>query len=183
MGATSKLDMPRGLLIAALVAWALTWATDMAGALMTLLAAPLFGQPVHIPLDQAATLTGLYLVVGLPVAITTCFALGWPLWIMLDRRGVGGRRNAALTGAVLGLALALLVQGVGVLYGWQTALDENASYNSYSYGFQLIDDGLPTPLGWLLNMLDVCVTGLVGAVAGVAAWRFAQRRGAAPQTS
>jgi hypothetical protein len=183
MGATSKLDMPRGLLVAALIAWALSWAADMGGALITLLAAPLFGQPVRLPFGQLATLTWLYLVIGLPVAITICFAFGWPLWIVLDRRGVRGARNAALAGAGFGLALASLIHGVGVLYGWQTALDENASYDSYSYGFQLIADGLPTPLGWLLNAFDVCVTGLVGAAAGLGAWRFAQRRAGAPQAS
>jgi hypothetical protein len=100
---------------------------------------------------------------------------------VLDWRGVRGTRNAVRVGAGFGLILALLVHSVSVLFGWQTALDENTSFNSYSYGFQLIDDGLPTPLGWLLKALDVGVTGLVGAAAGYAAWRFAQRP--APQAS
>jgi hypothetical protein len=174
MGATSKLDMPRGLLIAAIVAWALTWVTDFATTLITLLAAPLFDQAIAVPWDQLATMTGLYAAIGLPLAITVCFAFAWPLWTILDGRGVRGARNAALTGAGFGLALATLWQGVGIFYGWQTALDENAGVNTCAYGFQLISDGLPTPLGWLLNALDAGVTALIGAAASLTAWRYAQ---------
>jgi hypothetical protein len=177
MGATSKLDMPRGLLIAAVVAWALTLLTDFGAALATLLAAPLFGQ--SIPVEQTpafAWFAWYYLILGLPVALTVCLVFGWPLWALLDRRGVRGSASALRTGAMFGFIVGLIANGVPLIYGLETALDENATYESSSYGFQLIKDGLPTALGWLFTALDVAVTAGVGAIAGLTAWRFAQKR-------
>jgi hypothetical protein len=183
MSASSKLDMPRGLAIAAVAAWALSWLTDVGGFALLACAGPLFGRPVELPIDQLAGFTWMYVIVGLPVALVLCLALGWPLWIALERRGVRGARNAALTGAAFGLSLALVVQGVGLFYGAQIALDENASSETSIYGYRIIRDGLPTALGWVFNALDTLVTASIGAVAGLTAWRFAQRPTAPPQAS
>jgi hypothetical protein len=170
--------MPRGLLAAALVAWALTSLSDFAASITTLLAAPLFGQAIDIPARQLTSFAWLYLAIGLPIALCVCLAFGWPLWLMLDRQGVRGQGAAIRTGAVFGLVLGLIANGVPLLYGAEVALDENASYESYSYGLQLIEDGLPTPLGWLFTAIDVAITAGIGAVAGLTAWRFAQPRAA-----
>ena len=102
MADASSLDMPRGLLIAALLAWTLTLMTDAGGALALIVAAPLFGQPIDAPFNQLAGMWWAYLVVGLPVAITVCIAFGWPLWTVLDWRGVRGTRNAVRVGAGFG---------------------------------------------------------------------------------
>ena len=72
-------------------------------------------------------------------------------------------------GLILGFALAAYI----FIYGLQTMADSNASFDSWTYGYQMMADGMPTALGWGFQLLDVALTGVTGALAGLTAWTVA----------
>jgi len=60
---------------------------------------------------------------------------------------------------------------ISLAFGIQTALDDTRGFSSWWWGYQVVSDGLPTTLGWLFNFISILATGMIGAVAGFAAWQ------------
>lgn len=120
---------------------------------------------------------------GLPLALAATFALGMPLWAVLERRGWRSRRVAMGAGAAAGGALALgyavlvlalvLAEGLGRPTGSGPPVDATG---------QAVEG--PSVLAAVAFWGAIALwMALSGAVAGWAAWRVATRRrptGAAP---
>lgn len=116
-------------------------------------------------------LASLYLIFGLPISLIMSLAIGLPLWKRAESRPLRTRRDAlrlgALVGGLIGVAFLLL----NILLGLQTYLSDSSSYDSWSHGYQTIHDGLPTPIGWVFEILNLLYFALAGAVGGlVARW-------------
>jgi len=75
----------------------------------------------------------------------------------------------ALVGALIGTVWTLLGLGMGL----RTYLDDNSSYNTWSYGYQVTGDGLPTLIGWAFVLLDLLNFIFAGTIGGLAARRVA----------
>src|SRR5262249_42591653 len=131
-------------------------------------------------LPQVTTLVVLYAVFGLPCALIVCFALGFPAWIFAERRGLTRRGDALKVGAGVGFIVGAAGILFSVLAGLPIALDDNMSSDAWSWGGQIIHDGLPTLLGWGYKAIRLIATVGVGCLAGLAAWAAANGRRVAP---
>jgi hypothetical protein len=110
-----------------------------------------------------------YLVYGLPLALVLGLAIGLPVWKRTESRGLRSRRDAMTTGATVGAIIGLLLLLTSFLGGLQTYLDDSFTFDSWRYGYQVTRDGLPTPLGWLLNLLQLLYFAAAGAIGGLTA--------------
>ena len=166
---TSVISKIAGLIAAAVVAWLLTVLFDLAPTVLSM-ARP---TPYSPHPDQLRNVVTLYAVFGLPVALVFVLAAGYPAWRRWERLGRTHRRDAIWLGAISGLLLGLALGGVIFLNGVQMRLDPHSSANSWSYGYQMVSDGMPTALGWAFQIFDLALTTVTGAAAGLAAWQTA----------
>ena len=113
----------------------------------------------------------LYAIFGIPLALVVCFAVGFPAWRFAETRARASKVDAMIVGAGTGLVVGVVGIALSFSLGLQTALDDQSSYNSWSWGRQIIRDGLPTLVGWVYWLADLAVTVLIGAAAGFTAWR------------
>jgi hypothetical protein len=56
-----------------------------------------------------------------PFAYAAALVIGWPVYLMLQRRGSHGLGVYLVLGAVIGLALAVLMVGTEALLSWKSA--------------------------------------------------------------
>lgn len=174
----------RGLFAAAIVGLLLTILTDVGWPVfMTWFADQYLGYTGYVaPFSQVWAWVVLYAIFGLPVALICCFAVGFPVWNSAERKGLRTFGDAFRFGARCGLIISLIGIGLGLFFGLKTALDDTSSFNSWSWGGQVINDGLPTPLGWAYQLLDLLVTIITGAIAGLIAWKVAGPARARPHS-
>ena len=160
----------RALLAATVVGLALTMTTDIFWpAFLAWMIEQVTPSAYTAPFDRVAAWAWIYLIFGFPVALVCCLLFGSLALDKAERKGRTGYRDAALLGARTGLIFAAIVTGLVLWNGITTVLDDHRSFNSWSFGGQVINDGMPTLLGWLYQSLDIAVTVVVGAIAGLAA--------------
>lgn len=164
-----------GLLAASCVAWTLTTLFDVAPIVLGAVGERIMGVQNLTPLDpvQLRNIVSLYAFFGLPIAVAFVPLVGYPIWKRAERRGRTSLRDAFWAGALVGLLLGFALSAYIFIYGLQTMADPGASFDSWTYGYQTMDDGMPTILGWSFQLLDVVFTGVTGAVAGLTAWTVA----------
>ncbi|GAA0868569.1 hypothetical protein GCM10009116_05920 [Brevundimonas basaltis] len=164
-----------GLLAAALVAWVLTVVFDLAPMVLVPLTDRIFGAEIPTGIDpvQLRNIITLYAAFGLPIAVPFVLIAGYPVWKRSESRGRTHKRDAIWLGAIVGLLLGLAFAAYIFVYGLQTMADPNSSFNSWSYGYQMTADGMPTALGWAFQLLDIVLTAITGAAAGLTAWTVA----------
>jgi len=164
-----------GLLAAALVAWVLTVMFDLAPMVLVPLTDRIFRAEIPTGIDrvQLRSIVTLYAAFGLPIAVLFVLIAGYPVWKRSESRGRTHKRDAIWLGATVGLLLGLAFAAYIFVYSLQTMADLNSSVNSWSYGYQMTADGMPTALGWTFQLLDIALTAITGAAAGLTAWRVA----------
>lgn len=120
---------------------------------------------------------------GLPIALAVTFAVGLPLWAVLERRGWRSRRvavgAAAAAGVALALGYALLVLALNLVEG----LGRPPDAGPYVDATGQVVEGPPVLAATAFWGVIAMWMALSGAVAGWAAWRVATRpppTGAAP---
>ncbi len=177
----SRWQKTRGLLAAAAVAWALTTLVDLGWPILRLWFATTFLQyDGYVPPPaQVVSWIELYAIFGLPLALIVCFAIGFPAWRFAEKRGLATRLDAVKVGAVVGFVVGLTGIILRVLAALPTALNDNSTFESWSWGRQVVRDGLPTPLGWVFTGIDLLATVGIGSVAGWVAWVIAGAKRAA----
>jgi hypothetical protein len=179
----SNRQMAFGIFVAALIAWLLTVASDIwlpAGE--AIFRKNFLGYRGRIPeLAQLWSITTLYAVFGIPIALVVSFAVGFPVWRYMDAKGLRSSGDAIRAGALAGLIISLVSIALSLLSGLATAADDNSSFSSWTYGQQVIDDGLPTTFGWLMKFLSAVTTIVIGAAAGLGAWATVVRSGSHSQ--
>jgi ABC-type amino acid transport system permease subunit len=111
----------------------------------------------------------LYGVFGLPLSLILSVVVGLPVWEHAEARQLRTSRDAVAWGAIVGAIIGLLFLALEFLMGLRIYFDVDSSFNSYRWGHQVNQDGMPTLLGWVLELLDVLYVALAGAVAGLAA--------------
>ncbi|MGB3722111.1 MAG: hypothetical protein WA979_04745 [Pacificimonas sp.] len=112
-----------------------------------------------------------YTVFGLPLAIFTCLLIGFPVWAISERRGLSSKRDAIKVGAVFGAILCFVVMFIQRLMGLREYLDDSFRSQWGGGAYIVSIDGLLTPYGWFLEIIDVAVFLCAGALAGYAAWK------------
>jgi len=121
--------------------------------------------------SQILSTAAFYLFFGLPIAVALSIAVGLPVWKRAEARPLRSARNALLLGAAVGALIGLILAALNIALGLETYLNENYEYNSWTYGYQVTRDGLPTLLGWLFEILTLLYFAIAGAVGGlVARW-------------
>lgn len=165
----------RGLLAAAAVAWALTTLVDLGWPTLEVWFASTFLEYDGYvpPAAQVVSWIALYAIFGLPLALIVCLAVGIPAWRFAETRGLATSLDAVKVGAVVALIVGLTGIILGVLTSLPTALSDSSTFNSWSWGRQVVRDGLPTPLGWVFIAIDLLATVGIGCVAGWTAWAVA----------
>ncbi len=111
----------------------------------------------------------LYAVLGFPLSLIFSVAIGLPVWKRAESRPLRSSGDAIALGANVGATIGLLLLTFSLVMGLRTYFDDNSSYNSWSWGYQVTKDGLPTLFGWLFKLLDVLYFILAGAAGGLAA--------------
>ncbi len=164
-----------GLLVASIVAWALTTLFDVGPIILGAAGERIMGFENLTPMNpvQLQNIVTLYAAFGLPVAVVFVPVVGYPIWKLAERRGQTKLRNALWTGGLVGLILGFALAAYIFIYGLQTMANPDASFDSWTYGYQMMADGMPTALGWGFQLLDVALTGVTGALAGLTAWTVA----------
>jgi len=159
----------RALLTATVVGLALTMATDIFWpAFLAWMIEQVTPSGYAVSFDRVAAWAWIYLIFGFPVALVCCLLFGSLALDKAERKGWTSYRGAALLGARTGLIFAAIVTGLVLLNGIKTMLDDS-SFNSWSFGGQVINDGMPTLLGWFYQLLDIATTTAIGAITGVTA--------------
>ena len=160
--ALSSRRMLTGLVVAA-VAGSLVQTALLLGSILAqqAVAALAFGH--RWQLADLAVLGALHGAFGLPLALVLCATVGLPLWKCAERRAIRSSGAAFRLGALAGTIIGLLLAAFALANGLAVRLDENFTYNTYTYGYPLARDGLPTALGWLYELLALLRFGLAGA--------------------
>ena len=118
---------------------------------------------------QVSQIMLLYGTFGLPVSLILSIVVGLPMWEYAEARQLRASRHAVALGAVVGAIIGLLFAAFTFIAGLPTYLDNYSSFNSYRWGYQVTRDGIPTLLGWLLELVDVLYLSVAGAAASLAA--------------
>ena len=124
---------------------------------------------------QVFSTATFYLFFGLPVALILSVAIGFPVWKQADSRPLRSPRDASKIGAVVGAGIGILFVLLDFLSGLRTYFGPG-SFDSYTYGYRVTRDGLPTLLGWLFQVLSVLYFTIAGAIGGLAARWVAHSR-------
>ncbi|WP_390550591.1 hypothetical protein [Qipengyuania sp. MTN3-11] len=111
----------------------------------------------------------IFALFGAPVAIFMGLLVGLPVWKVAEGRPLRSKRSALIYGAIAGAFIGLIFLLLGLAIGLSTFLDDRSSYNSWSHGYQVTRDGLPTALGWLIQIKTLLFYCAAGAIGGVAA--------------
>ena len=106
---------------------------------------------------------------GAPVALVMGLLVGLPVWKVAEDRPLRSKQSALVYGSIAGAVIGLILLLLGLAVGLQTFLDDRSSYNSWSYGYQVTKDGLPTALGWLIQLKTLLFYCAAGALGGFAA--------------
>ena len=109
-----------------------------------------------------------FVLFGAPIAVVMGLLVGLPVWKVAEDRPLRSRRSALIYGSIAGGCIGLIFLFLGLAIGLHTYLDERSSYNSWSYGYQVTRDGLPTAVGWLIQfktLLFYCASGAIGGFA------------------
>jgi hypothetical protein len=171
----SRWQKTRGLLAAAAVAWALTTLVDLGWPTLEVWFASTFLEydGYVAPVAQVVSWIVLYAIFGVPLALIVCLAVGFPAWRFAESKGLATRFDAVKVGAAVAFIVGLSGIILGVLSSLPTALSDSSTFNSWSWGGQVVRDGLPTPLGWVFTAIDLLATVGIGCVAGLVAWTVA----------
>ena len=121
-------------------------------------------------------MVGVYLLFGTPAALVFGLVIGLPVWKVAEDRPLRSKRSALVYGSITGSLIGLILLLLGLVAGLQTFLDDTSSYDSYSFGYQVTKDGLPTALGWLLQLKMLLFFFAAGALGGIAARLVVVRR-------
>ena len=156
----------KGLVCAALVAWALLTMVPLVGQIASELLQD--GGPRPDIWQQAWGVLVLFTVFGLPVAFIATLVLGYPLWRLAERRGLTQLSHAAICGAICGAFIAALRTATTVL-----GADPGTSYG-YS-GDWIMIDGRLTPSGWASEFEALIILAVAGVCAGITAVWVARR--------
>jgi hypothetical protein len=125
---------------------------------------------------NVSELAAIYLVFGWPVALILSLAVGYPVWKRADSRPFRSARAALSFGAVVGALIGLGFTILTLVVGLRTYLDHGTSFDSWSYGYQVTRDGLPTLIGWAFELLNILYLAAAGAIGGLTARRVALPR-------
>ena len=106
---------------------------------------------------------------GAPVTLVMGPLIGLPVWKVAEERPLRSQRSAVIYGSIAGAGIGLIFLLLGLAVGLQTFLDDRVCYNSWSYGYQVTKDGLPTALGWLVQLKTLLFYCGAGALGGIAA--------------
>jgi len=105
-------------------------------------------------------------VIGFPISLIVCFAVGYPIWRFASARGLTRGRNAVKIGALAGIAFFLVLTTAAQI----SIYVSNSTYSFSRGGITLTENNLPTVEGLLFELVLVPLYAAVGAVAGFAAW-------------
>jgi hypothetical protein len=117
-----------------------------------------------------------FLLFGAPIAVFSGLLVGFPVWRMAEDRILRSNRSALIYGSLTGGCIGLMFLVLELAIGLNTFLDDRSSYDSWSYGYQLTRDGMPTALGWLAELKTLVFFFAAGAVGGFVARTVAIRR-------
>ena len=106
---------------------------------------------------------------GAPIAIVMGLLIGLPVWKRAEDKPLRSMRSALIYGSIAGVSIGLIFLLLGLAFGLHTFLDDRSSYNSWSYGYQVTKDGLPTALGWLVQLKSLLFYCGAGAAGGLVA--------------
>lgn len=106
---------------------------------------------------------------GAPLAVIMGLLIGLPVWNVAENQPLRSKRSSLIYGSIAGACIGLIFMILGLAIGLGTFLDQRSSYNSWSYGYQVTIDGLPTALGWLIQVKTLLFYSLAGAAGGLAA--------------
>lgn len=164
----SPMQKAVGLVVASLVGWLLITSQALGWPFVELsVANTFFGKDADLPSwGQTARWMYLYAILGLPIALIVCFAVGWPMWILAEKKVFRSLSDAAELGARVGFIIGAGGIVLGFLLGLQITLDDQWSFDRFRWGYQVTRDGLPTLLGLALQLLGLLWTALVGAASG-----------------
>jgi hypothetical protein len=169
--------MVLALLGAAIVGWLLVvggWAAITA---IEALGSALAGNRPALPsADIVLPMAMVLAAYGLPVAGVVCLLIGLPIWWLAMRRGWTTSAHALRLGAIVGLAIGLLLLANQLRDGIAIARNPDAQYDRYALGIQMIDDGLPTVAGWVREVFDLGLLAAVGAAVALTAHRLGRKR-------
>jgi hypothetical protein len=121
------------------------------------------------PLGQALGLTYVYALFGLPVAVLFCVLVGWPLFRGAERRNVRSVLSAVNTGAIVGGVTALAATLFSEISG-RVMASRGSTFNSWSYGSQIVKDNVLTAHGWVMQVYDIVGTIMIGSAVGAIIW-------------
>lgn len=108
----------------------------------------------------------LYFMFGAPIAMFMGLLVGLPLWRMAEQKVARSIKSALLYGSITGGCIGLIFLIFELATGLDTFLDDSSSYETWSYGYQITRDGLPTALGWLMQLKSLVFFSTAGAVGG-----------------
>jgi len=103
-------------------------------------------------------------VFGFPMALGASVAVGFPIWRFSDSKANRTPRHAAVLGALVGALLGFMYS---FAVGMAVYLSENTSYDEFRLGFQVVDDGIPTLVGVIYEIVNILFFAAAGVVAGL----------------
>jgi len=168
----------RGLFVASLAAWTSFMLIATAVPLIYIAGTSLAtGKPPIWPSSQEL-FGGIVpiAVIGLPISLVVCFAVGYPIWRFASARGLTRGRNAVKIGALAGIAFFLVLTTAAQI----SIYVSNSTYSFSRGGITLTENNLPTVEGLLFELFLLPLYAVVGAVAGFVAWWAGEENSAGP---
>jgi hypothetical protein len=107
-----------------------------------------------------------FAVIGLPISLIVCFAVGYPAWRLASARGMTRSRDAMKIGAVIGVALFVLLTTAAQI----STYESDSSHSFTRGGITLVENNLPTVQGLIFELAILPFYAVVGAIAGLTAW-------------
>lgn len=164
----------RGLFAAAITAWAMIAVMpSLFFVIVTLTTGT--SRAAWFYVTQMVHLLEVVTIVGLPLALIVCVAVGYPVWRVASARGLARRRDAIIIGALVGAVVCLLLTAashiatytIGHIY---SVGGRPSTLNEWSNGVQVVKNNLPTWAAILDDLYRTLFFAAAGAVSGLAAW-------------